>query len=71
MEIIAIIGAVLIFFLIFKIFTSILGFIFKIILSLIIAGAFLTFYKLLSRIQSFLKNYNIKTEPLQSDSVHL
>lgn len=43
MEIIAIIGAVLIFFLIFKIFTSVLGFIFKIILSLIIAGAFLTF----------------------------
>lgn len=43
MEIIAIISAVLIFFLAFKIFTSILGFIFKIILSLIIAGAFLTF----------------------------
>lgn len=43
MGFLVIIGVILSFFIIFKIFTSILGFVFKIILSLAVAVAFLTF----------------------------
>lgn len=43
MELIVIIAGIFLFFLIFKIFTSILGFLFKIIFAVITAAAFLTF----------------------------
>lgn len=43
MELIIIIAGIFLFFLIFKIFTSILGFLFKIIFSLTIVILFLTF----------------------------